>query len=209
MIFKHALATIDQISQDSTSGATEIEKKAVEMFQVFTKQFDQNSYQDLHLFKKQIEHLCLRLFQAQPTMAPLFNLSNSILQLLNTGKSLEEIKKSLLQTPLYDNITKNILENARKILPRNGCIITHSRSSTIVNILKNMPGINVTCTESRPLNEGRQLAMELSSHGIPVTLVADGTIFQQIPKATCVLVGADAGGKPDGDARNQIPHQRR
>jgi translation initiation factor 2B subunit (eIF-2B alpha/beta/delta family) len=50
----------------------------------------------------------------------------------------------------------------------------------------------VSCAESRPAKEGRDLARALADDRVPVDLYSDAAIFSVIPAADAVLVGADA-----------------
>jgi translation initiation factor 2B subunit (eIF-2B alpha/beta/delta family) len=82
-----------------------------------------------------------------------------------------------------------ISENAKKLV-ENRRVITHSCSSTVIEILK-AKGVNVIVSESRPLYEGRRVARELSEFGIPVTLITDASVGYFASKADIALVGAD------------------
>ncbi|MBN2433801.1 MAG: hypothetical protein JXK07_00890 [Spirochaetes bacterium] len=181
---------IKALSKDNLSGATEIEAKALEAFTYFIGHTQDGS---LSSFRNKITTLCIQLAQAQSSMSSLFNLSNDILHLSHAEKSVKGIKESLTTYFTNYDSTDSILRYAVEFLLENSCIVTHSRSSLVLQILTKInPGIHVICTESRPLNEGRRLASELASSGARVTLVVDTAIYSLLPKAECVLVGADA-----------------
>ena len=51
---------------------------------------------------------------------------------------------------------------------------------------------DVICTESRPINEGVNLAAKLGGEGIRVKLVIDAAVCSILPQAQIVLIGADS-----------------
>jgi translation initiation factor 2B subunit (eIF-2B alpha/beta/delta family) len=74
-------------------------------------------------------------------------------------------------------------------------IVTISYSSSVVVVLKAIAAarrLHVSCTESRPALEGRQLAADLAAAGIAVTCYGDAAIADALDTADAVLVGADA-----------------
>jgi len=89
-----------------------------------------------------------------------------------------------------------IAEFGAKEIPRNATVLTHCHSSTVTAILKRAhrlkKNLNVICTETRPLYQGRITARELSSEGIKTTLMVDSAIKSVIKDVDMILVGADA-----------------
>ena len=75
--------------------------------------------------------------------------------------------------------------------------ITHSYSSTVLNVLGSCKGIEVICPESRPLYEGLRTAQELGERGIRVKIVVDSAASSLMGECDVVIVGADAI-TPDG-----------
>ncbi|RMF55441.1 MAG: hypothetical protein D6748_15215, partial [Calditrichaeota bacterium] len=90
-----------------------------------------------------------------------------------------------------------------KIITRWGCrlildhhiILTHSASSVVESILltakQQKRRFRVICTESRPLNEGTQMAIRLAKAGIKVKLIPDADIARAVNDAHFVLTGTD------------------
>jgi len=72
-------------------------------------------------------------------------------------------------------------------------LFSHSLSRTVLDVFKilSVQGAQAIITESRPLNEGHQLAKQLSEWHIPTTLITDAQMGLFISKADAVLVGAD------------------
>jgi translation initiation factor 2B subunit (eIF-2B alpha/beta/delta family) len=72
--------------------------------------------------------------------------------------------------------------------------MTHSLSSTVVEVCRLLKdvGLRMIVTESRPLEEGRQLAGRLSAWGVPTTYITDAQMGLFVARADAVLVGADS-----------------
>jgi translation initiation factor 2B subunit (eIF-2B alpha/beta/delta family) len=74
-------------------------------------------------------------------------------------------------------------------------VITLSYSSSVVIVLKAIAAtrrVHVSCSESRPALEGRQLATDLAAAGMAVTCYSDAAIADALDTADAVVVGADA-----------------
>ena len=82
-----------------------------------------------------------------------------------------------------------------------GCrrVLTHSASRACTEALLHWwrEGGEVVVTESRPKREGLELARDLSSRGLQVTVISDAQMGLFIPRCDAVLVGADAIGPGD------------
>jgi ribose 1,5-bisphosphate isomerase len=100
-----------------------------------------------------------------------------------------------------------IAEFGAKRIPDGSNILIHCHSSTLMSILKRAydmgKGFSVTCTETRPLFQGRISARELGDYGIDTTLVIDSAMASVMPDMDMVLVGADAITS-SGDLINKI-----
>ena len=155
--------------QDKISGASEIEKKII----LRVKKL---------LGKRRLFDECLSILSVYPSMASLWNIVN-----ISFSLNKDEAEKEFVK---MENAGKKVIEHAKELI-KNATVITHSRSSTVLKLLKECKNIKVICTESRPRYEGRLLAKELCKK-IDVTLVADSAIFSFIDKADLILMGADA-----------------
>ena len=73
--------------------------------------------------------------------------------------------------------------------------MTHSFSSSVLHSLLNAQNsgkhFDVICTESRPVNEGVELARTLGKAGIPVRLIPEAAVNLLLPETNLILVGAD------------------
>ena len=190
MLYHQTLKSLKSLSTDTKSGASEITNKALKIFGNFINHTQEDT---LDTYRNKISTLSVELAQVQPSMTSLFNLSNTILHILHTGESIKEIKKTLKTYFTHYNKQDKIVQYAVEVLSDTSVIATHSRSSTVLNILKRInQGLVLICTESRPLLEGRELAKELAASRIKVTLVVDTAIFSMLKNVQYVLVGADA-----------------
>jgi translation initiation factor 2B subunit (eIF-2B alpha/beta/delta family) len=192
------LEKIEKIRLNNTSGSTELAKQAAEILIFLVNNFSDNSPSKLINY---INDTSNELIKAQPVMASIFNLANTTL-LENIGlKDKDEIKQNV-RNSCYQFIqhlklsSKIISELTVKIIKDEATIITHSYSSTLLNTLifakefgKNF---NIICTESRPMNEGVQLAKQLGKKGISVKLMIDAGVYSVLQDADLILVGADA-----------------
>ena len=168
--------SIEHIQQDNTSGSVELAKKSAETILNL-----------IHLTTNptQIRYAAHQLIQAQPTMAPIINLVNQLLITIeNTqNQSLNHIIEEYCEHFLHDLETadKSISRLTNPLIKNNTTIITHSYSSTILNSLlyaqQSGKTVTVICTESRPKNEGIQLAKKLANNNIPVKLIVDSAVF--------------------------------
>ena len=189
---------IEKIHLDNTSGSIDLTKQAAEILIFLVDNVSVTSSSEIINL---INVLTNELIKAQPTMASIFNLTNTIL-LENKGlKNKEEIKQNVhnscqLFIQHLELSRKIISELTVKIIKNDTTILTHSYSSTVLDTLifakeigKN---INIVCTESRPMNEGVQLAKQLGKKGIKVKLMVDAGIYSILPDTDLILIGADA-----------------
>lgn len=143
---------------------------------------------------KVLKEMAMELLKAQGSMAAVVNLVNQVLFCLDDEGDIRETTEHYL-----DHIVTSIdriAENSFPLIEGKETIVTHSSGSTIRRVLLNAHEKGLTpriiCTESRPINEGRKLAEDLSDSGLKVTLVVDAAIFQEIEAADLVLLGADS-----------------
>jgi translation initiation factor eIF-2B subunit delta len=189
---------IRDLAEDNTSGAAELADDAAEVLEVLTKQ---SEARDLSTFLGELSSTGRRVVQAQPAMAPLFNLVNGVLSNLDGVGSLEEARRRVEASARVfaqevASSGERIAEEALNLLSDGCTVLTHSRSSTVLAALLLARGrgqeFEVVCTESRPQYEGRRVAEALSKAGIRSTLVTDASVCQVVPRMDLVLVGADS-----------------
>jgi translation initiation factor 2B subunit (eIF-2B alpha/beta/delta family) len=82
-------------------------------------------------------------------------------------------------------------------------VVTHSASATVREALVHTPPAHVTCTVSRPREEGRDFAEILREAGLQVDLVEDADAGGALQRANLLLVGADTVFR-DGALCNKV-----
>jgi eIF-2B alpha/beta/delta-like uncharacterized protein len=85
-------------------------------------------------------------------------------------------------------------ERAAELITDGATVITHSLSSTVLEVLGQMAGRQVTVifSEARPRLEGHRFAQWLSAAGVRGELVTDAQLGHHMARADVALVGADA-----------------
>lgn len=120
-------------------------------------------------------------------------------------KCVEKERKSFLLNIERD--LGRIAEFGAKRIPDGAHILIHCHSTTLISILERAHDMgkefSVTCTETRPLFQGRMSAKELGDYGIDTTLIVDSAVASVMPGMDIVLVGADAVTS-SGDLVNKI-----
>jgi translation initiation factor eIF-2B subunit delta len=189
---------IDQLAEDHTSGAAELAGKASRVLVLLAEQTEAD---DLTSFLSEVGVTGKKLCHAQPSMAPLFNLANSVGWSLEGVLDLEGARRRVrgaaqsFASELQSG-SERIADRTLSLITDGATVLTHSRSSTVLAALLLARGrgqdFRVISTESRPLYEGRTLAQELSSEGVATTLVTDAAVTRFLGQADLVLVGADS-----------------
>jgi translation initiation factor 2B subunit (eIF-2B alpha/beta/delta family) len=82
-------------------------------------------------------------------------------------------------------------------------VMTHSASATVREALQRTPPKRVFCTVSRPREEGRAFAAELSEAGLEVELVEDEKASAALDRVALLLLGADTVYR-DGTLINKV-----
>jgi len=190
---KRSLADVsEKVRNDTMSGASEI------LVSVLNDLRDQVAGAD-RLDREDLKMFALSLHRSKPVMAPIFNLSNSILCLIEDSPR-EKIPSTVLLS-LFTRILReeessnpSIAELANRQIEASR-IITMSYSSTVLSALKAMGKdrkLSVTVAESRPGGEGRRTAKIISSCGVKTELIPDSLVPSRAKDADAALVGADA-----------------
>lgn len=132
-------------------------------------------------------------------MASLVNLANTVL--LATESATTELAARIFHEirAFRVGLQRMPREIARRFLPRvprGSTILTYSYSSTVLDALlaahHPRKNIRVICSESRPMLEGRRMAMRLAQAGVRVSFVVDALLPGLVAEADLVVSGADA-----------------
>lgn len=192
---------IKPIRDDLLSGAAEIALRGITIFQTVMRD-DDLSISDL---KSRVRETARALVDAQPAMAPLFHLSNMVLQAMDKQTTVDGARNAI-QIAL-DKFEGTLCESANKIaelvldlIPPGELVFAYSFSSTVVSCLLNARArgryFRVACTEARPAMEGRKLAARLASGNIEVIHTFDNALGLILPNCSAAFMGCDAIGNP-------------
>lgn len=195
------LKLADDIKSMRIRGAAEIGRAAVEGFETLAVS---SKAEDTESYMKELDSVYTTLLNTRPTAVSLANalryVRHRVTKASRSGMDVDELKAITIRAA--QDFKRSSVDAVRKISEigakriRNGdLIMTHCNSSVAISILveakKNGKEFSVLATETRPRFQGRLTAKELSSHGIPVTLIIDSAARHFMPKVDKVVVGAD------------------
>lgn len=191
-----------KIEQDNTSGAVELTRKGAAVLALLT---EETTAPETSQFLSELLSVGRKLIKAQPSMAPLFNLVNTVLSSVDTAEDAKEARNTAkaaaqnFATAVSVRGEKIGLE-ALSLISDGSTVLTHSHSSTVLGAFllarARGRGFQVLCTESRPMEEGQELARELAQEGIEATLIIDSAVSHFVSQVDVVMVGADSISRP-------------
>lgn len=196
--FKEIDDEIRAIGDDRLSGARKLAQKGAQLLIALAEGSKTVSEKE---FQRELLRVGQALIKAQPSMAPLVNLVNWSLFIVQEAMDLEEAKRALVTTAQrYANHLERSAERIAQVvfplIPDGALVLTHSFSSTVLATLLHAKQegrtFAVLCTESRPQYEGRALAERLTQAGVETRLVVDALGPSMIRDMKVVLVGADS-----------------
>jgi translation initiation factor eIF-2B subunit delta len=181
---------IKDIRADSQSSARQLALAALEALKIVGPECDGEELRDV----------CRHLALARPMNTTIENavalawsrylVSNDCL------KAVDETIEAIETAPEEMSIA------ARKAIPT-GTVMTHSYSSTIIELLERVKPRRVIITEARPFGDGIRVAKKLVHAGISATLITEAQMALFVQEADAVVVGADTI-LPEGDFINKI-----
>lgn len=154
---------------------------------------------DSETLRAELVDLAGRLRDSRPTMAPITNLLDQWLALLNkpTEQKLDDFRAQVSQhTNALIQASKAALSqavaNAVALIGSDKTIVTHSLSSTVLAVFETLaPRVKAIVTESRPPGEGRRLTEMLSALAVETHFITDQQMGVFTRRADIALVGAD------------------
>ena len=188
---------IDELARDGTSGATALAQQAAAIVLQATDPQFEIPEEDVPSVFTELTHAIVRI---QPTIAPILNLGNRILHAIHHRTPETDLRAQIrgLAGAIVNQLeTSNtrIALHAEPLIKDGMVILTHSNSSAVrkslIRLKESGRIFSVFCTESRPMKEGTELALELGRHGISTTLIADAAMTSMLPEVNLILVGAD------------------
>ena len=166
---------LDRIAHDNIHGATYLTKALVELAA---------KVEDIERFLKRAEGV-------QPYMASIFNF---LADLKKAHRKSEDIKKFCQRWwQEFEAEHKRVVQKGTELIKRKS-ILVHSFSSAVYEAILQAQNVRVIATESRPKNEGVDLAKRLNEKGVDVELVIDAAAPYVVQDVDLVLFGADGVG---------------
>jgi translation initiation factor 2B subunit (eIF-2B alpha/beta/delta family) len=195
----HFSQCLEEIVQDKEQGATQLARVALRALMECCQSLKVDNAQSFLTASKkavgQISH-------CRPSMAPIANWAREFHHLLaerlkevvsvsDCSAYATEVGQHLLQA--QDVCLRKQIELARPFLHKFRGILTLSYSSTVEKLLLEAgpPSAEIIVLESRPLCEGRKLALALHRQHRSVRLVTEAQAALFMPQVDLVLVGAD------------------
>jgi translation initiation factor eIF-2B subunit delta len=189
--YEHIHELVKPIREDLQSGAAEIALRAITVFQTVMNGPASANPDEL----KAALHAAVKdLLEAQPAMAPLFHLCNTVLLAVGDAKTVEQIQKNCqdaLQTferTLCESAA-SIAEKMYELIPPGELIFAYSFSSTVVSSL-------LAARARGRYQEGRKLAKQLAAGNIEVTHTFDSAMSLVLPNCSVAFMGCDCVGMP-------------
>jgi ribose 1,5-bisphosphate isomerase len=188
---------VKTIAEDRTHGASELARHCLALLAEHAQSSTATHHTDLIT---ELNSLAEAFRQARPSMAPIQNLVGCWQSRLShfTEQEIGTLRDTMIAYAheLRDRSQQAVTTIARHVqafIGAHATVMTHSLSSTVVasfKVLRNHQ-MRAIVTESRPLQEGCQLAQQLSAWKIPVTLITDAQMGLFAGQADAILVGAD------------------
>ena len=195
---KATVALIGELRRDNTSGAARLAVNAWKILQGLFRRVEEERFKPL---RRWVIKIAKMLISAQPTMAPIINMCNSILLASEESRTTRDLKERALDIiaeglSAQERHHEAIVEEASGLVQAGDVIITHSYSTTVADALIRARSrgkkFRVICSEARPCLEGVDAARELAKHGIDGRLVIDAALQNYLHDATRVMIGCDA-----------------
>jgi translation initiation factor 2B subunit (eIF-2B alpha/beta/delta family) len=189
---------LQRLQTDNTSGASTLLEHATDILDTFAAQHALDQRDE---FRAALTGLVQALLAAQPSMAPFINLTNQALlscpDTLVPALACEQLRQMLHRFRDAACLSMAALcQQTLVILPPQATILTYSNSATVIAALHHAHERGrvqrVILSESRPAYDGRPQALALLAHCMTVEYSVDVALFDRLPEAQVILVGADA-----------------
>lgn len=175
---------------------------------------EQENLPDKKAVIERISDLKKQMTDLKPTMATIYNSCRLVEDFYKSHEEYvaDELKAKIIK--LCDNIIRNSFNAVDKLgeyganmIEDGSVIMMHSYSSTLMSVFITAAAqgkkFTVICTESRPLRESRLAVKYLKDVGASVIYITDAEIYEFMPKADFILMGADSL-TCDGSVANKI-----
>lgn len=189
---------IREIRDDRARGASELARCCLLVLAQAARELPADSVAE---WRRGLLRLSAELADSRPSMAPVQNLlgrwqaemgGEASLDLAAARQSAAERAEALIVASR--RAVADCAAHAAQLLGLGRTLMTHSLSSTVLEtcrLLKDR-GLRMIVTESRPLEEGRRLARQLSAWKVATTYITEAQMALFVARADVVLVGADS-----------------
>jgi len=192
---------VEQIKADSVHSSSYL---AVEALNIIERFLEKQTYHNRTELFQSYSKLVNALVRSKPLMALLYTYGHRILDFIEAlpkeERDIRKVKRQVLEE--IQNIRneaaarqKSLSKFASRLIMEQHTILTHSASSAVEAALmeakKRKKHFRVICTESRPLQEGTQLAIRLAKAGIKTSLIVDADLTRTIPESNFIITGTN------------------
>lgn len=197
--FKNAEHVIEEIRNMNVKGGSPFGRAAAWAFRL---PCEQEKFKDTAELQKRMEDIANQMMELKPTMATIFNTWCLVEQVMQREDGdVQRMEEAIIQ--LCKNIitysfeaVEQLAEYGASLIHDEEVIMMHSYSSTLMGIFLKAAEMGrrftVICTESRPLRESRLAVKMLREAGISVMYITDASIYEFMPKADRIIMGADS-----------------
>jgi ribose 1,5-bisphosphate isomerase len=195
---------VREIEFDRSSGASQLARSALGVLSFFVQTSKNETCRG---FVEDFSEVGRRLFEARPNMAPVQNLVAQIVYEVNALEESDLVSVRKFAMSKIDEICKQSEDAVKEsagwaatLIGDCGCLATCSYSSTVCETFRiaKQQGkrFKVFVAESRSDDDrfryGETLAAFLKSIDVSAEVFPDEDVQRYVPKAECVLVGADS-----------------
>lgn len=200
IIFQSADHVIQEIRDMNVKGGSPFGRAAAWAFKLVCDQEKLETKEELF---NRFEDVANQMVELKPTMATIYNTYHMVLKTVEKYKNegIDKIKTEV--SAVCGRIIKYSFDSVDQLavygsnLIKDGDVVMmHSYSSTLMGIFINAANagkkFKVICTESRPLRESRVAVRILQKLHVDVIYVTDASIYEIMPKADYIIMGADS-----------------
>ena len=210
--FKSAEHVVDEIRNMNVKGGSPFGRAAAWAYKLIC---EQEKFKTKDELLQRMDSVTAEMLQLKPTMATIHNSRHLVYELLagfNGNTPVEKMQKDIVcLAEKIINYSLNAVEElgaiGANLISDGDVVMMHSYSSALMSIFTKAAAagikFKVICTESRPLRESRLAASVLQSHGVSVIYITDASIWEFMPQADYIIMGADSI-VGDGSVANKI-----
>lgn len=189
---------IAEVRNDRDRGASELARYCLDILAWAARELPVD---EVTPWRETLFRFACELAETRPSMAPIANLLRQWREALARDCIMElplarhtAVARAEALIALSRRAVIECADHTAGLLGSNRTVMTHSFSSTVLEVCRLLKdtGLRMIVTESRPREEGRQLARQLSSWGVPTTYITDAQMGVFVARADAVLVGADS-----------------